>query len=345
MRNFCLRKNQKFKKLKKEENKINNRIDTSINSLNRININKFCTYKSNNSPNNSFCISINKCCDKNDNRKNLTILQPSQLKNILGKINKEFHKNKKIYSTNLSKCIQKDYLISINNSKINNSTSNNITRNYSMKSINKKSYKLSYNYERKNNIYFYENNKAFTYQSLIKENSPFAQNYNNTPIYKICQQYSQKNIKNKISNFILKNPYNPQNINIVLEKDLEDNKNNNIFSLNKSHKKNGKKSQNKFKKRISPVYNDLSNEKNKDNMSLSNTKNMNNLGNFYSFWTDNDGHMGGKINLALNNSYRNTIDFYSSLFYIIKIQSAWRGYNIRKILLSKTFKNQKLNIK
>ena len=62
------------------------------------------------------------------------------------------------------------------------------------------------------------------------------------------------------------------------------------------------------------------------------------------FWTDNDGHMGGKINLALNNSYRNKIDFYSSLYYIIKIQSVWKGHKLRKNLLRKKTMNPKLNI-
>ena len=339
MKIFCLRNNEKSNKLQNKENKIYNRIDKSINSLNRVN--SFYTCKMNNDPN----YSLNSI-SYNNNRKKPSQLKPSNLTKILGKINKEFYKNKNIYNVNLSKCIKQEYLKTINNNKINDNSSNNIQRNYSLKSINNKPHLFKSNDERKNNDYFYDsNNKVSTKQILIRENLPFEQNYNIIPKNNIHHAYSQKYIKNKISNFILKNRYAPNNIIINLENDFEEEKNNKIISLNKSNKRNNSKSNNRSKRNISSPHNNLLIEKNyKDKNDLSNPKNLNNMRNFYIFWTDNDGHMGGKINLALNNSYRNKIDFYSSLYYIIKIQSVWKGHKLRKNLLRKKTMNPKLNI-
>ena len=352
MRNFYLRKNGKSKKYKIEENKINNVLNTPINTLKRINVNKYSDYKSNISPSHSLTSIYTK--DKQNNTKNRIVLKSNELTKILGKINREFYKNKNHCFTNISDCIQKDYLKSINNCKTNDNSSNNISRNYSYQSIYNKPQQISiYTDERKfNKNYYnyngnYDNNRNNPYSNkiLINENSPFSQNYNLISIYKRNKPYNQKCIKNKISNFILKNP---KHINIDLYNDFEDEKDNIIISpkkLSKSHKKNINKSQNKIKRKISGISNNILSEKNnRDNASLSNPKNINNIGNFYNFWTDNDGHTGGKINLSLNNAYRNKIDYYSSLYYIVKIQSVWRGHNLRKALLRKNSKNQKLNI-
>ena len=338
MKIFCLKNNEKIKKMKNKENKLNNRIDKSINLLNRVN--SFHTYQRS--------IDLNYSLNgisRNNNRKKPAQLKANDLTKILGKINKELYESKNIYNVNISKCIQQEYLKAINTSKINDYSSNNITRNYSLKSINNKTHLFTYNDERKNNNYFYDNNNISMNQILLRGNLHFEQNYNIIPKNNIHHPYNQKCIKNKISNFILKNRYVPHFIKINLENDFEDEKNNNIIWLNKSNKKNCSKSNNRFKRNISPPNNNLLIEKsNKDKNGLSNPKNLNNMENFYTFWTDNDGHMGGKINLALNNSNRNKIDFYSSLYYIIKIQSVWRGNNLRKILLNKKSKNQKLNI-
>ena len=338
MKIFCLRNNEKSYKLQNKENKINNRLDKSINSLNRVN--SYYNCKRNNDSN----YSLNSISNIN-NRKKPSQLKSSELTKILGKINKEFYENKNIYNVNLSKCFQQEYLKTINNSKINDNSSNNITRNYFLKSINNKPHLFIYNDYRKSNDYYYDTNKISTKQILIRENLPFEQNYNIIPKNNINHLFRKKYLKNKISNFILKNRYAPYYLIINLENDFEEEKNNKIISLNKSNKRNFTKSNNRFKRNISSAHNNLLIEKNnKDKNGLSNPKNLNNMGNFYTFWTDNDGHMGGKINLALNNSYRNKIDFYSSLYYIITIQSVCRGHKLRKNLLRKKSMNQKLNI-
>ena len=120
-------------------------------------------------------------------------------------------------------------------------------------------------------------------------------------------------------------------------KDAKDNKVISIRNIHKSIKKNKNDSQQKYKKKIIPFYNDLNNKNNiSKKTTFSNPKNINSMANFYNFWSDNDGHLGGKINLALNNIYGNKIDYYSSLYYIIKIQSVWRGYCLRKSLLNQS---------
>ena len=69
-----------------------------------------------------------------------------------------------------------------------------------------------------------------------------------------------------------------------------------------------------------------------------------NIDNYYKFWSDNDEHMGGKINLGMNNPYRNQDDFLSSLYFIVKIQSVWRGYYFRRYLFFNNIINIKINI-
>ena len=89
MKIFCLKKNEKIKKMKNKENKINNRIDKSINLLNRVN--SFHTYQRSIDPN----YSLNGISN-NNNRKKPAQLKTNDLTKILGKINKEFYKNKNI---------------------------------------------------------------------------------------------------------------------------------------------------------------------------------------------------------------------------------------------------------
>ena len=377
MRN--LRKKEIFKKFKKEE------LNPNVNSLKRINVNKLNTNVKNrrsidntNFPINNNNNKINKT--NTINKKPVIQLQTNELIKIIGKINKELYKNKKNYNTSISECINKDYLNlkSINNTsyKMNGESSKNITTNLSQRSINYKPKTFRNDEKNKNNIFLAtdtsniinnnnnNNNNLFANQILIREKSPFIQNNINSinsknnlnsinniiPIYKINKNNNPKNLKSKISNFILKNPYKTEYVSINLENENEEEKDNKIINVQKKHKslKKYNNSQSKFKKKISPFYTDLiiekNNKNNKNKNVFSNPKNINNMGHFYNYWADNDSHMGGKINLALNNSYRNKIDFYSSLYYIIKIQSRWRGYYLRKSLLKKSSLKTYINI-
>ena len=351
MRSYYLRKNQNLKELKKEEYKINNQVDSTINSLNSIHANKY-SYNYYKNSENSNSSNSNYFKDKNKNRKDATKFQSNEISSILGKINQELYRNKKNYNpNNIYKYLQKDYLNlkSNNNSYKSNINASNLTRNYSPRS---KQISLLNNGKRKTNSLTYEiifnNSNNYTNKRHERPKKPIQQN-NIIPVYGVNQPYNHYYLKNNLSSFILKNQQ-PQieYINIDLENDYEDDKNNKIIQVRKKHnsiKREISNSQKKIKRRISPFYNDLQIAKKvKDKTAVSNPKNVNNMGNFYNFWSYNDRHMGGKINLGLNNRYRNTLDFYSSLYYIIKIQSTWKGYSLRKALLKKGLKNAKINI-
>ena len=369
-----LRKKEIFRKFKKQE------LNPNINSLKRINVNKSNNnFKKQGSIDKTNSINNRNINNKyNSNSKPITQLQSNELIKIIGKINKEMYKNKKNYNTSISECIHKDYLNlkSINTSyKVNGESSKNITSNLSQRSLNYRPQSFRNDEKFKNKFFITDtsnitkinnnkNNNLFASQIIIKEKSPFIENNINSinnrnnlnginniiPIYKINRNINPKNLKNKISNFILKNPYKTEYVSINLENENEEEKDNKIINVQKKHKslKKYNNSQSKFKKKISPLYDDLLIEKNSKNNKnknvFSNPKNINNMGNFYNYWADNDSHMGGKINLALNNSYRNKIDIYSSLYHIIKIQSIWRGYYLRKSLLRKSSIKSYINI-
>ena len=347
-----LTKKENFNRLKKEEDKINNQLDVSIHSLNRPDENNYS--KNNNNYNNNYNDSLNSYYvnekNKNKNKKDNIQFKKNELTEILGKINKEFYKNNKNYNANIYEWFNKDYL----NSKNIDKYSNNVNNNYSKKSgftNNQKSLndeKRKFNYNSNKNININKINKILnSNQFHIRQNSSPINNYN---IQKY-DRYKKNNIKNKISYFILKSPHKKE------ENENIDDKNNNEYDEEKNHKvvlvksihKSVKKNKNysqkkKFKKKISPFYNDLNLRNNIKKNTFSNPKDINNMANFYNFWTDNDKHTGGKINLSLNNIYGNNIDFYLNLYYIVKIQSVWRGYYLRNSLLGKSNINSKLNI-
>lgn len=181
-------------------------------------------------------------------------------------------------------------------------------------------------------------------------------------------QRSKENFKkNRLSDYILKNKYKPEyqpgnlyskNYELNNNKKSGNDKEIKVIQVRKklgrSHSKSDKKinvninrnlSQNKSKKKITQVFNDLLIEKDKANEEyLINLKKIKNIDNYYKIWSDNDGHMGGKINLGMNNPYRNQDDFLSSLYFIVKIQSVWRGYYFRRYLFYNNIRNIKINI-
>ena len=335
MRNKYLKKKENLTKLQNEQNNVK-----------RINVNKYQNNRNYYKNHLNTKIFINK---ESKTTKDRSHVKSNELSNILGKINQEVYKNKNNYS-NISDCFHRNYLNlkGNNTSKTNVSSSKNISRNYSQCSfINRPE---SYMNDKNKKISIFINNN-FSNRNLLcssqlksRTNSPFTDNLVK-PVHQIQLVNKRLYNKNKISNFILSRSNKRLQINTEIEdgKDI-DNDNNKIIQvkiLHKSLKKN--KSQNKFKANITPIYNNKGEKNNKKNEMLSNPKVIHNMGNFYNFWKDNDGHMGGKINLSLNNTYRNKINFHYYLYYIIKIQSNWRGYSLRKSLLQKTSKS-KLNI-
>ena len=152
MRNYYLRKNQNLKELKKEEYKINNQIDSSINSLNSIHANKY-SYNYYKNSENSNSSNSNYFKDKYKNRKDTTQKKSNELTSILGKINKELYRNKKKYNPNkIYESLHKDYLnLKSHNNTYKANITSNLTRNYSPKSQqfsflnNGKKKKRSYN--------------------------------------------------------------------------------------------------------------------------------------------------------------------------------------------------------
>ena len=349
MRNLYFIKRENLSKLQSEKN---NGKNISYNSLKRINVNK-------NQNHHNYAIkhfNTEFFINKKNKVKDIINLKSNELTNILGKINQEFYKEKKYY-TNISNYFHRDYLNLKGNSisKSNASSSKNLSRNYSQCSyVNKPE---SYINDRKKKLTIFVNNnishKNILGPNLLKAriNPPLTDNFIR-PVYQIQSVNRQNYNKNKISNFILKHSNKQLFVNTEIDNENENiidndyDKNNKIIQVKKLHKSLKKnKSQNKFKTNITPMYNNnLSEKNNKKNEVLSNPKVLHNMGNFYNFWKDNDGHTGGKINLALNNLYRNKINFYDYLYYIIKIQSVWKGHILRKSLLQKNAKNSKLNI-
>ena len=345
-RNIWKKKLQR--KINIEEDKINDILDISIHSLSGSNDNKYQNNNGYEIKNNENDIMTKDYKNYKNKRNDIIQLKTNKIANILGKINQELCKNQNHYNSNISnisECFQKDYLNlrAINKAKEN--YSNNQSRNISKNNSNKK----LLIYGRKINYYNYDinehsRNSPNNNNLQLESNIPFNEKHL-IPIYKIYQPYKLKYQKNKISNFILKNTEQKTYSNTHFQNDYEsdtdhDNKIIQVSKVHKSLKKYKNKSQSRFKSKLN------SNKKNnKNNGPLSNPKNLNNMGNFYNYWTDNDRHLGGKINLSLNNQFINNIDSYSYLYYIIKIQSIWRGYYSRKsLLLRKSFKNQKLNI-
>ena len=181
-------------------------------------------------------------------------------------------------------------------------------------------------------------------------------------------QRSKENFKkNRISDYILKNKYKPEyhpgnlySNNYTLNNTKKNAKDKEIKviqvkkNLGRSHSKSDKKinvnvnrnlSQNKSKKKIGQVFNDMLIQKSQKNEEyFINFKKIKNIDNYYKFWSDNDEHMGGKINLGMNNPYRTQGDFISSLYFIVKIQSVWRGYYFRRYLFYSNIRNIKINI-
>ena len=342
MRNSYLRKKESLNNVKDD-----NEISGSSNNVEKRIFNKYPKNR-NNKNNHKDYLSSDYYVNSKNQTKESNSCNSNELSKILGKINKEFYKNKKNY-TNISDCFQKDYLNlkNMNTSKTVGSSSQNLSRNHSQCSFNN-NLKESCIYEKKKHLsiitpnYFSNNNIFYPNQVNMGNNSILTDNMIRH-IYQIQPIDKQHYIKKTISNFILKRPNN--NIYANTEMEIENDNNNfndddnKIIQVRKKHKSLKKnKSQNKFKTNIVPLYKNDQGKNNKSKNVLSNPKVIHNLGNFYNFWSDNDGHLGGKINLALNNIYRNKINFHYYLYYIIKIQSNWRGYILRKNLLKKSDK-------
>ena len=183
----------------------------------------------------------------------------------------------------------------------------------------------------------------------------------------VFQRNKENFKKNRLSDYILKNKYKPEyhpgnlySNNNTLNNGKKNGKEKEIKiiqvrkKLGRSHSKSDKKinvnvnrdlSQNKSKKKIRQVFNELLIQKDKKNEEyFISLKKIKNIDNYYKFWSDNDEHMGGKINLGMNNPYRNQFDFLSSLYFIAKIQSVWKGYYFRKYLFYNNKRNIKINI-
>ena len=134
MRNFYLKKKENLKKLKKKEDNIKNQINISINSIQKINVNKYpINYKIIKNKENDTKILTEKKRnyksyfidkDKENTRKNKVELKQkqneSELSILIGKINKEIYKNQRNYNTSISDCLNID-------------SHNNHNKNYSHK--------------------------------------------------------------------------------------------------------------------------------------------------------------------------------------------------------------------
>ena len=191
--------------------------------------------------------------------------------------------------------------------------------------------------------------------------------WSNNLIKPVFQRSKENFKKNRLSDYILKNKYKPEyrpgnlyskNNTLNNSKKNGNDKEVKIIQVKKklgrSQSKSDKKinvninrnlSQNKSKKKIAQVFNDVLIEKNKKNEEyFISLKKLKKIDNYYKFWSDNDEHMGGKINLGMNNPYRNQVDFLSSLYFIVKIQSVWRGYYFRRYLFYNNIRNIKINI-
>ena len=386
MRNFYLKRKENLKKLKKKEDNIKNQINISINSIQKINVNKYpINYKIIKEKENDNKILTEKKRnyksyfidkDKENTRKNRVELKQkqndSELSILIGKINKEFYKNKRNYNTSISDCLNidshnshnknyshKDYinLKALNNINNNNNSNNyklygsytkDNSRDYSFNSFNRPASYMKY--QRKNSINTHINNNLI-YKSfqIFPRNHSYA-SIQTKPQFPDYRHAHRNNYKNRISNYILKNQYRQGYLSTDYKNENDNENNAKFIQVNKSLGSNYIKTLNKIrndslskgKRKISPVCDNILESKGKE--IFGNSKNINNIDNYYNFWNDNDGHSGGKINLALNNPCRNKVDFLSSLYHIVKIQSMWRGYYLRKSLLTKNNKNPKLNI-
>ena len=381
MRNFYLKKKENLKKLKKKEDNIKNQINISINSIQIINVNKYpINYKIMKDKENDNKILTEKKRnyksyfidkDKENTRKNKVELKQkqndSELSIIIGKINKEFYKNKRNYNTSISDCLNidshnshnknyshKDYvnLKALNNNnnnfKLYGSYTKEMNRDYSYNSFNRPASYIKDQRKNSNNSYT-NNNLVYKSFQIFPRNHSYVSNQTNPP-YPGYRQAHRNNIKNRISNYILKNQYKQGYLSTDNQKENDNESDVKIIQVNKSLGSNyirtltkiRNDSLSKGKRKISPVCDNIMESKGKE--IFGNSKNINNIDNYYNFWNDNDMHSGGKINLALNNPCRNKVDFLSSLYHIVKIQSIWRGYYLRKSLLTKNTKNPKLNI-
>ena len=382
MRNFYLKKKENLKKLKKKEDNIKNQINISINSIQKINVNKYpINYKIIKNKENDTKILTEKKRnyksyfidkDKENTRKNKVELKQkqneSELSILIGKINKEIYKNQRNYNTSISDCLNidshnnhnknyshKDYvnLKALNNNNNNNfklygSYTKDMSRDYSYNSFNRPS---SYIKDQRKDSYNSYNNNNLIYKSfqIFPRNRSYVSNQTN-PSFPGYRQVGRNYIKNRISNYILKNQYKQGYLSTDNQKENDNENDAKLIQVKKSLGSNYIKtlaqirndSLSKGKRKISPVCDNILESKGKE--IFANSKNINNIDNYYNFWNDNDGHSGGKINLALNNPCRNKVDFLSSLYHIVKIQCIWRGYYLRKSLLTKNIKNPKLNI-
>ena len=259
----------------------------------------------------------------------------------------------------------------LNMQDINNSKDYKNTRSYSKdiflcSNLSDSSYNPSLVNERINyNEYTYNKNNNI----LLNTANNFCPRlaWSKNLIRPVFQRSKENFKKNRLSDYILKNRYKPEyrpgnlysnNYKLNNVKKNEKNKEIKVIQVrkklgrspSKSEKKinvniNRNLSHNKSKKKIRQVFNDVLIQKDKKNEEyfLSPIK-IKNIDNYYKFWSDNDEHMGGKINLGMNNPYRNQVDFLSSLYFIVKIQSVWRGYYFRRFLFFNNIRNIKINI-
>ena len=357
---------------KKEENI--NQIEKSINSIQSLRANKFPNdYKNNdninlindNNNNNYITYFIDRDKDKdsfkNKNDEN-DLKQNDDSESFptlpVGISNKEFNNNNN-YNYNTINSPEFINIKFLNLKDIHNFDNNNIDDDGGKLSINSSNRKFSensslsnrhssfINQKRKYNIFTYGNNSnPINNQNNLKTNSVYIKDI----VKPLLPGYIKNNIKNRLSDYILKNQNKTYYVNSKIKK--KRNESNNIqmkktLGINYINSLKNKKnfSENKDKKKISPIDYILV-EKNKKNRqeNFGNPINIKDIGNYYNYWSDNEGHMGGKINLSLNNKYGNKVNYDSSLFFIIKIQSLWKGYNLRKNLLNKIRKNSKFNI-
>ena len=369
MRNFYLKKKENLKKIKKKEDNIKNQINISINSIQKINVNKYpINYKIIKDKENDNKILTEKKRnyksyfidkDKENTRKNKVELKQktndSELSILIGKINKEFYKNKRNYNTSISDCLNidthsnlnknnshKDYvnLKALNNNNNNNhiklyaSYTKDISRDYSQNSFNRPSSYIKDQSIYSNNSHI-NNNLIYKSFQIFPRNHSYVNDPTQLPLH--CNRGTRNNnVKNRISNYILKNRYKQGFLSTDNQKENDNENDLKIIQVNKSLGSNYIKTLSKIrndslskgKRKISPVCDNILESKGKE--IFGNSKNINNIDNYYNYWNDNDGHSGGKINLALNNPCRNKVDFLSSLYHIVKIQCIWRGYYLRK---------------
>ena len=206
MRNFYLKKKENLKKLKKKEDNIKNQINISINSIQKINVNKYpINYKIIKDKENDKILTEKKRNyksyfidkDKENTRNNKVELKQkqndSELSILIGKINKEFYKNKRNYNISISDCLNidsqsshkknysyKDYvnLKAFNNNNNNNnfklygSYSKDISRDYSQNSFNRPASYIKD--QRKDSFNSYNNNSIYKSFQIFPRNRSYV---------------------------------------------------------------------------------------------------------------------------------------------------------------------------